>query len=193
MTTDPQMSLRRIERSDLAFLVTLSNDPVVRANVVGWEFPLSLGGQDAWFERQLTDIRTVRLMVDVDGTPVGMTGLWDIDWRNGTAGTALKLGGRPDVRGRGHGTRAIELLMRFAFEDVGLRKLTSTIIDGNSASLRAYVAKSGWTVEGRRVEQVWRGGEYRDLLMIGMLRSAYVRRAETASVPAPPQVGADKQ
>jgi len=173
MTNELDVRLRPVERDDLVFLRDLANDPAVRANVVGWDWPLSLAGQIRWFESGGDDSRTRRFIVEGDGVPLGLTGLWDIDWRNRTALSALKLGGVSGVRGRGVGTQAINAIMDFAFNDVGLNRLHSTILESNAASLAAYVRKSGWTEEGRLREHVWRNGGFADLIQVGILRSEY--------------------
>lgn len=180
MKIDQGVKLRPVERDDLAFLRDLANDPTVRANVVGWDWPLSLAGQLRWFESGGEDSRTHRFIVeDSDGRPVGLTGLWNIDWHNRTALSALKLGGVDEARGRGIGTQAIHAIMDFAFNDVGLNRLHSTILESNAASLAAYVRKSGWTEEGRLREHVWRNGVFVDLIQVGILRSEYIGRAQT--------------
>jgi len=172
--TTPSVTLRAIEPEDLAFLQALANDPEVRSNVVDWDFPLSLAGQQAWYPSTLTDRSTRRFIVETtDGTPIGMTGLWDLDWRNRTALTGLKLGGPADVRGKGYGPAAIRAIMDFAFLDAGLNKLYATVLADNSRSLAAYVRKCGWVEEGRLRQHAWRGGRYVDLVQIGMLRSDY--------------------
>lgn len=171
---EPTVVLRPVERDDLAFLRALSNEPFVRDHVVGWDWPLSLAGQEAWFETTLRDATTRRFVVeDPAGRPIGMTGLWEVNWRDRSALTALKLGGVEDVRGRGYGTSAIRALMDFAFRDAGLNKLHSTILADNEASRAAYVRKCGWREEGLLREHVWRHGRYADLVQIGMLRSDY--------------------
>lgn len=168
-----RVRIRPIERADLAFMLALNDDPGVRGNVVGWGWPTSLSDQEAWFARG-GDNRTQRWIVeDEDGESVGITGLWDIDWHDRNALTALKLGSRDGVRGRGLGPDAIKAVMAFAFYDVGLERLYSTILADNVASQRAYCEKSGWVVEGRARSHVRRHGRAVDLLHVGALRSDF--------------------
>jgi RimJ/RimL family protein N-acetyltransferase len=175
------VALRAVEPADLAFLQALANDPEVRSNVVDWDWPLSLAGQQEWFPSTLSDRTTRRFIVETpDGAPVGMTGLWDLDWRNRIALTGLKLGGTTDVRGKGYGTSAINAIMDFAFLDAGLNKLYATVLADNARSLAAYVRKCGWTEEGRLRQHAWRGGRYVDLVQIGILRSEYDALRESA-------------
>jgi len=169
-----EVSLRPIEREDLAYLRDLANEPAVRQNVVGWDWPLSLAGQQSWFDRGIDTATTRRLIVeDEKHMPIGLTGLWEIDWRNRNAMTALKLGGRPDIRGRGYGTAAVAALMQFAFDDVGLHRLHSTIIATNAASRALYVGKCGWSEEGLLRQHVWRNGDFQDVVQVGILRDEY--------------------
>lgn len=173
------LRLRPVEASDLEFLRDLANEPEVRRRVVGWDWPLSLAGQERWFESGPDSASTRRFIVETaEGERLGLTGLWDINWHDRTARSALKLGGSPNVRGRGIGTGAIRLLMEFAFDDVGLNRLYSEILATNEASLAAYVRKSGWTKEGVLREHVWRDGSFVDAIQVGILRSEYLGQSQ---------------
>lgn len=167
--------LRPIEQIDLEFLRDLSNEPEVREKVVGWDWPLSLSAQERWFASGIDNSVTRRFIVEdlEHGQPIGLTGLWQIDWRNRTAETGLKLGGQPDVRGKGFGLYSMAALMEFAFEDVGLNRLHATLLTTNEASRALFVQKCGWTEEGVLRKHIWRNGEYRDLMQIGILRDEY--------------------
>ena len=171
---ESRIRLRPVEREDLIFLRDLANDPVVRANMVGWDWPYSLSGQIRWFDSGIDTDTTRRFIVEtLDGEPVGMTGLWDIDWHNRTAVPSLKLGGATKSRGRGLGTEAWHAIMDFAFNDVGLNRLHGGILAGNAASQAAIIGKLGWTKEGRLRNHIWKNGEYVDLIQVGILRSEY--------------------
>lgn len=174
MNKSPEVHLRPIEANDLGFLKDLSNDPEVRSRVVGWDWPLSMTAQQRWLDTSVNSQTTRRFVIVVEGVgPVGMTGLWEIDWHNRSAMTATKIGGRPDVRARGYGTAAVMAMMAFAFTDVGLNRLYSTIMVDNEASLALYVGKCGWAREGVLREHVWRNGDYRDVEHVGILAREY--------------------
>lgn len=166
--------IRPMEREDLPFIQRLNADPAVRGRVVGWGWPQSLAEQVSWFEAQKVGGQTYRWVVERrDGGLIGLTGLWDVDWHNRNAHSALKLGGEPGVRGDGFGTDAIKAVMAFAFYDVGLERLYSTILEDNTASLRAYCDKAGWQQEGRARRHVWRHGRWVDLLHVAALKSDF--------------------
>ena len=164
------VDLRPLEASDVDLLHALADDPAVAQAVVGWAPPVGRGERAEHLAASLADPRTRRLVVvERDGGDVGLTGLWDVDHREGTATTGLRL--RRDAWGRGLGTDAVLTLMAWAFHDVGLRRLETTILDFNAASLALYVDRCGWTVEGREREAQWRGGRWCDRYRLGILRA----------------------
>ena len=164
------VDLRPLEASDVDLLHALADDPAVAQAVVGWAPPVGRGERVEHLAASLADPRTRRLVVvERGGGDVGLTGLWDVDHREGTATTGLRL--RRDAWGRGLGTDAVLTLMAWAFHDVGLRRLETTILDFNAASLALYVDRCGWTVEGREREAQWRGGRWCDRYRLGILRA----------------------
>lgn len=169
-----QIKLRPIEREDLPFLRDLANDPEVRRNVVGWDWPLSLAGQERWFEAGIDSATTRRFMVEsMDGKPIGMTGLWEIDWHNRSAMVAIKLGGHPEARRKGYGVDTVRAVMDFAFRDVGINRLYASFLETNEGSRAVFVRKCGWKEEGIMREHVWREGFFRDVIHVGILKREY--------------------
>lgn len=166
---------RPIESRDQEFIHSLDSDPVVRANVVGWDFPSSFSHQGKWFEGLVPSMTHRWIVEDLEGIALGLTGLWDVDWHNRNALTGLKLGGENPRRGRGFGRDAIMAVMAFAFYDVGLERLYASILEGNVASLRAYTQLCGWQVEGTSRNHVWRHGGFVNLIQIGVLREDFDR------------------
>jgi RimJ/RimL family protein N-acetyltransferase len=169
-----------MESRDLEFMADLANHPMVRGNVVGWEWPISRDGQADWFQAARRDPRTRRLTVTSLGSdePIGLTGLWDVDWHNQSALTAVKL--MPGFAPKGAGTDAIMLTMAWSFYDVGLRRLHSSILDFNKASIGAYVRRCGWRVEGLGREAVFRSGQWRDLMQVAALKSDFEQLPDAA-------------
>ncbi len=177
--------LRAIEPDDLPFLADLADDPDVHAHVVGWGWPVARHGQGAWLERTAGDASNRRLLVtDLDGRRLGMTGLWDIDLRNRSAQSAIKLHG-PSLGGRkGTATDALKTVMAVAFSELGLHRVWAVILDYNAASIALYTRKVGFTLEGTRRQEVWRGGAFRDLHHLGLLRDEWAAQEDAAEYAA---------
>jgi RimJ/RimL family protein N-acetyltransferase len=169
------VTIRTMEVDDLPCVKAINDDPVVRANVVGWGWPNSEAEILRWHASNQAGNTHRWLVEDEKPRVIGVTGLWDVDLQSRHALTALKLGGNSGVRGRGLGTDAIKLVMAFAFYDVGLNRLHSSILASNTASLRAYVEKCGWAHEGVSRQHVWRHGRFVDLHQVGVLREDFDR------------------
>ncbi|ATO13937.1 alanine acetyltransferase [Micromonospora sp. WMMA2032] len=189
------VTVRPTRSQDLDFLTDLANHRHVRQHVVGWSWPVAPDGQLEWLRQSQASPGTQRMTVadPVTDEPWGLTGLWEIDWHNRSALTAVKL--MPGLAPRGSGSDAIMLTMAWSFHEVGLRRLHSSILPFNAASLGAYVRKCGWQVEGRDRQAVFRGGQWHDLLRIGVLRgdfdahpdaAEYVERVCGPRIPAQP-------
>lgn len=166
--------LRPVDEADLGLITEWFNDQELAQWVGGWSFPLSFAEQREWFKRTVSDQATRRFIVSLanDGSPIGVTGLWHIDWRNRHALTALKLGVAA-TRGQGLGTDAILTMCAYAFRNVGLNRLWTEVLSFNAASYRAYVKKCGWKLEGRSRQHVLRDGTYHDQFRLGLLRDEF--------------------
>lgn len=164
---------RPIESKDQGFIHRLNEDPVVRANVVGWDFPGSLTNQVRWFEGAVSSSTHRWIVEDLEANALGLAGLWDVDWHNRNALMGIKLGGDDPQRGRGLGSDAIMAVMAFAFYDVGLERLYATILESNYPSLKAYTQRCGWQIEGTSRDHVWRDGRFVNLIQVGILRAEF--------------------
>jgi [ribosomal protein S5]-alanine N-acetyltransferase len=76
-------------------------------------------------------------------------------WQNATLGYWID----KDAAGRGHATRAVRLVLRFAFEHAGLHRVQPAIIPRNIRSVRV-AEKVGFRLEGRalrylKINGVW--------------------------------------
>jgi RimJ/RimL family protein N-acetyltransferase len=80
----------------------------------------------------------------------------------------------PGARGRGVGTRAVQVLSRWAFGAVGLSRLTAQVEVGNWAS-RALAEKAGFTVEGVLRDAPAPGGRRADTWLASLLVTDDVR------------------
>ena len=186
MIKGKQVILRAIEEEDLGFCQQLYNDPDVRAMVVGWDFPVSLQNQKRWFDSLGKDKNNVRFLVETfEKQPIGLTGLWDIDWHNRHALTATKLLVSQELRGQGYGRDSIMAMSAYAFFEVGLHRLWGAILDFNVPSFKSYVERSGWKVEGRLRQHIFRNGSYHDLYYVACLKEDFLAVADAQDyIPA---------
>jgi RimJ/RimL family protein N-acetyltransferase len=102
---------------------------------------------------------------------VGLARLYFIEWNNGSGHLELGIGKRED-RKRGFGSDALGLLLRFAFAELNLFRLTAVIPEYNAPALHLF-RKFGFVDEVRRREAIYRDGRRWDLLNLGLLRQEW--------------------
>lgn len=76
----------------------------------------------------------------------------------------------PQYQGRGYASEAAGLLAAYAFDELNVRRLEAHVLDGNPASVRV-LEKLGFTEEGRKRDAYYKQGEYRDVLVYGLLEA----------------------
>lgn len=70
----------------------------------------------------------------LEGEHVGALNMNSIDERNGTFSIGRQID--KDHRGQGYGTRAIKILLTYAFLERRLNKFNDYVLDGNEGSIR---------------------------------------------------------
>ncbi|MCK7625485.1 GNAT family N-acetyltransferase [Streptomyces sp. RS10V-4] len=75
----------------------------------------------------------------------------------------------PGATGRGLGSEATRLLLRHAFDRVGLHRVQLEVFAFNERARRAY-ERCGFVVEGRQREALRWGGAWHDVLLMAALR-----------------------
>lgn len=167
------VTLRAVEEADLETLHRWGNDPELWAMLGGWRFASSMAQTRSWFEGLAKDPLNQRFAIDVpDVGLVGTANLVDIDWKNRNAFHGMMIGD-PSMRGRGIGVDVIMATMRFAFDELGLRRLDGSMVAYNDASTAVYCGKCGWQEEGRQRDWYWRGGRWWDRIMVGVTEPDY--------------------
>jgi RimJ/RimL family protein N-acetyltransferase len=94
------------------------------------------------------------------------------DWPQREAWLAIGIGSRDDW-GRGYGTDAMRVLMRFAFAELNLERLTLNVFEYNERAVRSYL-KAGFVVEGRQRQRLKRGDRRYDMIFMGVLRDEWL-------------------
>lgn len=174
-----KLILRAIEQSDLPHLHKWANDPVTQDAIGEIYFPSSMSFHESWFANLKADKLNQRFLVQTpEGTPIGLSSIVNIDWRNRHAWHGLVIGDSSH-RGKGYGIDAILATMRYAFEELNLERLDGGMIEYNQASLSTYCGpKVGWKEEGRKRCYFFRKGRFWDQVMVGVTRADYLGLCE---------------
>ena len=79
--------------------------------------------------------------------------------------------GEKDCWGKGFATATISLVKQFAFDHLNLHKLTAGCVEMNTGSLIAF-QRNGFLIEGKRIEQFFLDGSYRDSIILGLINKS---------------------
>ena len=80
--------------------------------------------------------------------------------------------GLRDYWGKGYGTDAMRVLLRFAFSELNLERITLLTFGYNERAQRSYL-RAGFKVEGRQRERLRRGSRRHDMIAMGILRDEW--------------------
>jgi RimJ/RimL family protein N-acetyltransferase len=168
-----RVTMRALELDDVASVHRWSNDPEVQDGLGGWHFPLSRNSLDTWIRGFHHDGVDQRFIIDVrDIGPIGLATLTSINWKDRNAFHGILIGESAQRR-KGFATDAVLSLMRYAFEELGLQRLDTTIVEFNQQSLALHVDKCGWTEEGRKQSAVYRKNRFWTNVVLGVTRESY--------------------
>lgn len=106
-----------------------------------------------------------------DDRMIGFVTLHWIEWTHGKANLRMGIGLESD-RGRGFGTEALQLVLRYAFQELNLYRVTVWTSDYNPRAVR-FFRRAGFVLEVRRREALHRDGIRYDDLVLGLLRDEW--------------------
>lgn len=97
-----------------------------------------------------------------------------IEWINWTNGNGfLRLGiGESGYLHKGYGSQALKMLLRFAFNELNLYRVTAVVPAYNEGAMRLF-QKFGFVEEVRRRKAIQRDTEVWDLVSFGLLNSEW--------------------
>ncbi|NJL95378.1 MAG: GNAT family N-acetyltransferase [Anaerolineae bacterium] len=143
----------------------------------GLVMPESRAVTERWFEKLSKQEETAfvfSIRLRADDSLLGGCGLKEVMWQARHAEVWITLS-RPDSRGQGYGTEAMEILLRYAFMELNLNRVGLVVAAYNQRA-RASYEKCGFVLEGTLRENMWRDGEYHDLYLMGILRREWAVR-----------------
>jgi RimJ/RimL family protein N-acetyltransferase len=132
------------------------------------------------FEKILPDGYFFAIHCLADDKLIGMLDLSGFDWPARNAWVGIGLGER-DYWGRGYGTDAMNVLLRFAFHELNLHRVNLDVFEYNPRAIRCY-EKVGFKHEGRMRACLNRDGRRWDLVYMGILRSEWEERFQGSGV-----------
>jgi len=172
--TMSDVTLRELERTDLTAVNAWRADYSL-VELLGGNFRHVGSEVDGrWFDAYLAArTNNVRLAICLKetGEIVGVVYLTSIDWLNRSAEFSIQIGAR-SARGRGIGESATRQMLRHAFLDLNLRRISLTVLLSNKRALRLY-ERVGFKAEGLFRQALFKDGAYLDVASMALLSDEF--------------------
>ena len=161
--------LRSLEVQDISKTHKWHNDPEIYQFMIGSFRYVSLDTEQEWLRNKATYSPTeVNLAIClVHGSEhIGNIYLRNIDWVSRHGELEMLIGCREN-RSKGYGQEAVQLLVQYAFNEIGLLRLHLLVLADHPAAIHVY-EKCGFIIEGRLRKHVFKGGEFKDAFFMGL-------------------------
>ena len=155
--------LRLMTWEDTDLIVAWRNTDAVRKNFIYQEL-FTRESHETWIRTQIETGHVVQTIIcDLTADkPLGSVYIRDIDRQHNKAEYGIFIG-EEEARGRGVGTAAAKLMLRYCFEEEKLHRVYLRALAGNEQAIRSY-EKAGFTREGILRDDVCIDGEYCDII-----------------------------
>lgn len=125
-----------------------------------------------WYVQSINDKRNSYHGIFVDGVFIGYAGISGISNTNKSGEYFIFIGDKK-YWGKGIGTEVSKLIVKKAFEELGLNRIMLTVSVPNVGGVKAY-ERAGFVLEGRFREAAFRNGEFHDKLVMSILKSEWM-------------------
>lgn len=146
------------------------NDPATNKFLESRFYPHSIGSlREYLVDKQADRLNVFFAIVFKDGDRhIGNIKLGPIDPHHHLADIGILIGEK-DCWGKGYASEAISLVVGYAFDTLGLHKVTAGCYAPNKGAIRAF-EKVGFVREGVRKAHCLFEGEYVDDILLGLVR-----------------------
>jgi len=175
------VGLRLLLEDDLRLLSQWRDDEQTRAMFYSPAF-ISDTGLRHWFKALLGDPTRMWFMLQrlEDGATIGIVGLERIDYRNQIAELAGLIIA-PTERKQGWGTKTLDVLIRYSFDDLNLHRLYARIYASNHAAL-CVAEKAGLKDEGVERQSTFHDWKYEDITHMAILREEWKHESAPTTI-----------
>lgn len=129
-----------------------------------------------WMEEEVAEMSLASYYFSIrtlaEDKLIGELGLDVVNWPGRDAFVGLGIG-ESEYWGKGYGTDVMNVLLRFAFDEINLHRVTLTVFEYNPRAIRSY-EKAGFSHEGRLRKILNKEGKRWDVLLMGILREEWM-------------------
>ena len=168
--TGDRVELRRHSRWNYPLYAEWYGDPEVWRLTSWAAAPLEPRAVERLFEEREGSATDDSFAIHLKGEkrPIGVISLMNISEAKGSADLSVIVG-HPEDRHHGYGAEAIDLIVDYAFRELGLESVALSVFDFNEDAISTY-ERLGFRPEGRVRQAVEREGEFHDAILMRITR-----------------------
>jgi RimJ/RimL family protein N-acetyltransferase len=136
-----------------------------------YAFPKPIEAFNRSGDRSSNEVEFMLRPIDNDRL-IGFVALHSIEWNNQACLLAIGIG-EPAYRGKGYGTEALNMILRYGFHELNLNRIGLDVIEYNDNAIAMY-KKAGFKEEGRMRSAVLRDGNSYDRIIMGILKNEWL-------------------
>jgi len=129
-----------------------------------------------WMEKEIEEMSLASYFFSIrtlaEDKLIGESNLDVVNWPGRDAFVGLGIG-ETDYWNKGYGTDVMNVLLRFAFTEINLRRVTLTVFEYNPRAIRSY-EKAGFRHEGHLRNYLNREGRRWNEVYMGILREEWL-------------------
>ncbi len=124
--------------------------------------------EEKWYEDYIRSGKSkIFAIIEENGRHIGNIGIHNIDSENRRASLGIVIGDKKK-QGMGYGSEALTTVLKYAFRELGLHKVSLRVFQSNKRAIKSY-AGCGFKKEGVEREQVFKDGKFHDLFIMSIL------------------------
>lgn len=131
-----------------------------------------------WLEKELEEQPVNQHWFSIrkldDDMLLGDIDLYVYNWSGRDAFVGLGIGER-DFWGKGYGTDVMKVILRYAFTEINLKRVTLNVFEYNPRAIRSY-EKAGFRHEGQMRQVLNKEGRRWDMPFMGILREEWMEQ-----------------
>ena len=164
--------LRKLEPEDAPNLYRFRNDAEVARGLGGFSSGYSLQAIQEWIERRgkASDDLVWAIADRETNTCLGHAGLYQIDHRVRACEFGILIGDSSRW-GKGLGREVTAVVIADGFDELNMNRIELSVVASNTRATSLYEGL-GFVREGLKKQAQYRAGEYLDVILMAILRSA---------------------
>ncbi|MHA1293800.1 MAG: GNAT family N-acetyltransferase [Promethearchaeota archaeon] len=167
-----ETKIRPLKISDLDNLMTWINDPEIVGRYAYFSKPFTREEEAVWLKYKInSDVDFFYAIENKNEEYLGNVAIEKIHWPSKHGMLSITIGNKKE-RGKGHGQRAIKLILDRAFNEYRLHKVYLYVAEDNIIGRHIY-EKIGFIVEGNLRDHYIINGKYVNMYFMSILENEF--------------------